>query len=475
MRIARVIAGAILAILSLEAARAASGTAFSAAGTAGRILFVAACVAAAAAGRPSRRQDGRWRVPAAAFAVLALGVAGAAAARVSGSIVGALAAVAAFFSTTLAAALVPARPGRRLSRALLVIALAAAAGTAAMGAVEIESRFADEEIFAALAVLPLSVAWLGCWFAARSLPPGEARRSVAVRPGAIALLAAGLAVAGLVFGVAAYQHSFSADDPPPFPGISDAHPFLCGPGRPDPAVFSGPERLRLAPRPGRGGAPRHGARGRHARARPPGPGARRALPIPPPRRGGARGFLADGRDEILAVRGRAARLLLPADAGGVSGALLARRRPPPRWLVCRDQPTGAAARPRRRDLRHRVRQASRGALREPGDRRGPDRAARDGRPLGARALGRRTAATSTDRAAAGRRAFETTTTPTATSPSGSRTRSSRACGTGAFHRSRSGGPSSGCSSRRSRTARRPTTTPACRRSCPAPPTSEPRF
>jgi hypothetical protein len=236
-------AAALLAVLTLEGSRILAGSAVSAVSLCESALFVALVLVVARASRPAAMPDGRWRLPAAGVAVAAAGLLGALAAAHYGNAFAAGISIAAFFALSLAAGNVEARPRRRAGKSMRVIALAAGAGVLPLSAVEIESRFAHEEIFVALAALALTLAWLALWLAVTALfpagPPAP-ERGLALRPGALGIVAALLAAGGLVGTLARYQDSFSAAAPPAFPGISPDNPFLCGEAPADPETFDGP-------------------------------------------------------------------------------------------------------------------------------------------------------------------------------------------------------------------------------------------
>ncbi|MGH9367315.1 MAG: hypothetical protein ACRD3M_06550 [Thermoanaerobaculia bacterium] len=246
------IAGGLAALLLLEVSRAASGLAFSVPALFGRALFCAAVLFAAGLCRPARLSGGRWRIPRAALAVASTGALAALVAALSQSIAAAWVALAALFASTLAAASVATGEGRRGTKALWILLLAAAAGAIPMECVEIESRFAHEEIFVALEALLLAAVWLALRLAAQKLlPPREpaAAGGFTVRPRALGTLALALGACGLAAGLAAWQRSFSPSDAPSFPGISAREPFLCGEGRPDPrSVEAGGVFARLLSR-----------------------------------------------------------------------------------------------------------------------------------------------------------------------------------------------------------------------------------
>ena len=205
----------------LEVARAINGEAFSAPGLLGRIAFVGVVLVAARLPRPL---------------VVAAGMTAAVVAAFTASDVVALAAVAALWGATLAAAIGSA-PGRRARSVVKALSLAAAAGALPMIAVEIESEFAHEELFVAAQAILLALSWM-CLRAAI----GASRRGPE-RPWPRAL-GLGTSIAGVaVLGVAVlrYQASFSDPNPPGFPGVSRETPFLCGRVASDPETFEGRE------------------------------------------------------------------------------------------------------------------------------------------------------------------------------------------------------------------------------------------
>jgi hypothetical protein len=235
-------AGAAAALALLEASRALWGAEFSAAALGGRVLFLVAVLLAAAVLRPGRRPDGRWRVPgAAALALLPAGGLAALLAAAVGSDAAAWTGLAVFEAATLAAALMPAFPHSRAVRAITVLLFAGASGGVPMALLELESRFAHEEIFVALEAFLLAGVWLALWLSARRLFParGEIAAGLDLRPGPLG--AASLALVGLLLAVsvAAWQRSFSPVEAPEFPGISAEAPFLCGQGRPDRETYDG--------------------------------------------------------------------------------------------------------------------------------------------------------------------------------------------------------------------------------------------
>ena len=231
-----------VAIAFLELARASSGLTFSPLALGERIGFAAVVLAAAAVSRPVRMPDGRWGVPAAAFAVAIGTILAAVLAARTGATALAWLALAGLFGVTLAASAPTgpeAGPARRVARTAL---LALAAGATAVGAVEIESAFAHEEFFAAAQAILLAAVWSALRAALLRLEAPHAdrpRAGAALSPAPLAATAALAGVAGTVFAVARWQASFSPPDPPTFPGVTSAAPFLCGTAPPDPVVYAG--------------------------------------------------------------------------------------------------------------------------------------------------------------------------------------------------------------------------------------------
>ncbi|HET7451787.1 MAG TPA: hypothetical protein VFL12_03550 [Thermoanaerobaculia bacterium] len=255
-RSAAAVLGGAAAIALLEISRAAAGVPFSIGRTLERVLFLAVAVAVARRCRP-RREGRTWIFPVAAgAAAVALELAAIAAAAVpSGA--AAEGALALFFGLTLAAALPGGDSARgeaarertvflaAVGRAALLAAvgraalLAAAAGVVPMILLEIGCRFAHEELFVAAEAATLAAAWAALLPAAALGGPRASAGGIRVHSGALAAGAVALAAAGLGVAIAAYQASFSDPEPPGFPGISTAAPFLCGTAPPDSARYDG--------------------------------------------------------------------------------------------------------------------------------------------------------------------------------------------------------------------------------------------
>ena len=234
--------GAAAAILLLEGSRAAAGSAFSAGGLLARALFVAAVLAASRFCRPWRAEGGRWIFPKTSAALLAAASAGAVAAAALQSAIGGAVALALFFALTVGAAVPAGGRSRAVPAALRILALAAAAGAVPMAALELECRFAHEELFVALEAALLALVWLALLAASLALAKErEPPRGTGARPALLAAAAAILMSAGTAGFIAAYQASFSDPAPPSFPGISARSPFLCGKAPADPATYGGKE------------------------------------------------------------------------------------------------------------------------------------------------------------------------------------------------------------------------------------------
>ena len=118
---------------------------------------------------------------------------------------------------------------------------------------QIESHFAEEEFFGALQVAFLTV-FSGLIVVARFWVSHLPRRSDAGRISQpqglripVPMLTLGLGVALVLGGgltVRRYQRSAYPTQAPSYPGISGEHPFLCGTGRPDPAMPGGQETFQ---------------------------------------------------------------------------------------------------------------------------------------------------------------------------------------------------------------------------------------
>ena len=118
---------------------------------------------------------------------------------------------------------------------------------------QIESRFSEEEFFAALQVIVLTILtglgivarfWIvGRGQSVRDLSTG-ARRSLSVPTWGVVAGVIVLVCAGGGTGFWAYRHSFYPTQAPTFPGISPSSPFLCGQGVPDPARPDGKDIFR---------------------------------------------------------------------------------------------------------------------------------------------------------------------------------------------------------------------------------------
>lgn len=139
--------------------------------------------------------------------------------------------------------------GKRIRAGLLHLSFAGMAGIAAVLLGQMEARFSDEEFFAALQGLALSVYWLllrgvGGWLAAArkaDLHAGKASDPQATFGKWLSLGIAGAFGLLAFLAVRSYQASFYPASAPAFPGISNENPFLCGQGTPDSQVYGGQE------------------------------------------------------------------------------------------------------------------------------------------------------------------------------------------------------------------------------------------
>lgn len=125
--------------------------------------------------------------------------------------------------------------------------LALAGGVIPVSIAQIESRFADEEFFAALQALALSIFWV-LLLGARSFLDWpkltSARRCLRLDRRWLTLVLVLLAFAGLGATVRTYQHSFYPSEAPAYESISSETPFLCGEVQADPRAFDGEEVFR---------------------------------------------------------------------------------------------------------------------------------------------------------------------------------------------------------------------------------------
>ena len=262
----RVAAAVLVGAALLETGRAVSGLPFSAAALALRIAFAFLALAAAGPARPVRAADGGWKLPPAALGLAAGAIFGAPLAAATGSVALAWLSFAALFAVTLAASAPRGAAARGFAAPVRTGLLAFGAAGATIAAVEVESRFAHEELFAAAEALLLAAVWLVLRTALpRSRSDGAsafARRGPSARPGLLAAILLVAAATGLAAAISRYQASFSDPDPPGFAGVSAARPFRCGTAPPDPEAFGGPEVLeaildRVAANPA-GSAPEEG-------------------------------------------------------------------------------------------------------------------------------------------------------------------------------------------------------------------------
>jgi hypothetical protein len=125
--------------------------------------------------------------------------------------------------------------------------LALAGGAVPVAIVQLESRFANEEFFAALQVLALGLFWMLLSAAQRQLSKWGSmpeRRGLCLDRRWPILTLILLTSAGLWGTVRAYQCSFYPSQSPAYEGISSQTPFLCGEASPDSHTFDGKEVFR---------------------------------------------------------------------------------------------------------------------------------------------------------------------------------------------------------------------------------------
>lgn len=232
------IAGALAALALLEISRSASGLPLSGSRALVSLLFVAAVLAAGLACRPARDPGGFRIYPRAAAVAAAIGIAGVFTAILFQSEIGAWIAAVAFYSLTLASAHPAGDRGGRTAAFFRISLGAAAAGAVPMAALEIECRFAHEEIFVAAEALLLAAVWLALLAAFRAIASEKpAVRGIRLGPGLLAAAAAAASLGGLTWTIVAYEQSFVDANPPVYPGISAESPFLCGRAPADPETF----------------------------------------------------------------------------------------------------------------------------------------------------------------------------------------------------------------------------------------------
>lgn len=121
----------------------------------------------------------------------------------------------------------------RLTQWGLRMLLALGIGTLVVVWIQIESRFSDEEFFAAVEILLLSgfwlfllILWRAFWLTPVAPPRAGLRLIIHQRWLSLALvLSGGLGLGGTAY---LYQHSFYPAQVPPYQEISATQPFLCG-------------------------------------------------------------------------------------------------------------------------------------------------------------------------------------------------------------------------------------------------------
>ncbi|RME32077.1 MAG: hypothetical protein D6793_11605, partial [Thermoflexia bacterium] len=233
-------AAGLLPALFLEGVRFAADAPFSWAGLAARWGFATGILLAAGLTRPHPAGRTRWSWPGllwlipGAVAELIYGLAGStwAAWGVTG------------IAWVLLLGLEPiltgvrSRPGRWVWRGMLALA----AGAFPVALSQLESRFADEEFFAALEALVLAFFWLlllGAYWLVLRRTSWYLRWDIRLDRRATGLVFLLLAFGGLNGTVWAYRHSFYPPVAPTYPGISEETPFLCGQVPPDPQTYDG--------------------------------------------------------------------------------------------------------------------------------------------------------------------------------------------------------------------------------------------
>ncbi|MCG8348024.1 MAG: hypothetical protein MI924_09630, partial [Chloroflexales bacterium] len=134
----------------------------------------------------------------------------------------------------------------RLVRGMGHCLLALVAGLSTVSAVQVESRFSDEEFFVAIEALALALCWLLALIAWRCLSRVVSAPSIqpALRLTRTHRLAAGALLASLTTlslgtTVWAYQRSFYPHQAPGFDGIAATSPFRCGQVAPAAQTYDG--------------------------------------------------------------------------------------------------------------------------------------------------------------------------------------------------------------------------------------------
>jgi hypothetical protein len=131
--------------------------------------------------------------------------------------------------------------------------LALVGGTVPVIVGQIESRFSEEEFFAALQIVSLCMfsalllgvhLWLVGYLGRRGLDSAQRGRHFAIPNRAIVAGALIILILGGGLAVRSYRHSFYPGQAPTFPGIAPKSPFLCGQGTPDPATPGGEETFQ---------------------------------------------------------------------------------------------------------------------------------------------------------------------------------------------------------------------------------------
>lgn len=251
--------------LALEGLWRLGGEAPLLGGSAARVLGVLGVSALAAWVQPYRVGQ-RWVWP--WTMILPALVAGAAAAvyAANQSVVAGALLVAMLYVFALGLAGVLAQGRGTLRRMVSAALVGAGASLVLTAAVQVEIGFAEEEFFAGLQALLLSVVGsllLVGWEQTWGRLGLARRRGLGLAPRTVCVSLALALFAGLVVTVRAYQNSFYPSQAPTFAGITPSDPFLCGTVEADSATYAGEEVFRqllsrLADGPDQGG-PMYGA------------------------------------------------------------------------------------------------------------------------------------------------------------------------------------------------------------------------
>ena len=120
-------------------------------------------------------------------------------------------------------------------------------GAVPVALAQIETRFSEEEFFIALPGLALSI-FTALLILAQALlaryQPRPAKAGLRIRRHWLGLTLTATVVIGIALTIRAYQASFYPPEAPPFEGVSEESPFLCGTAQPDPQVYTGEETFQ---------------------------------------------------------------------------------------------------------------------------------------------------------------------------------------------------------------------------------------